>query len=72
MIWGSGIFKVLIDGKVFEYDHWDKIPESYDNLIKFYANIPSGPHTESQHDDINTLPIIFKSFLKREKNAGRN
>ena len=69
---GEGEYIVLIDGVEHRYTHWDDIPQEFDNLIKFLPLIPEGPHTEVQNDAINQLPDIFRSFMRREKDACRD
>lgn len=63
---GEGEYVVLIDGEAHRFSHWDDIPESFDNLVKFLPEIPPGPHTEDQHKAIEQLPAIFMRFFQRE------
>ena len=64
-------FAVLINGKIFEYDRFENIPEEFDNLIAFEPSLPAGPHTEHQHDEINGLNEQLKELMRRER-ASRN
>lgn len=72
MALGTGFYKVLNNGKTLTFDHWDNIPEEFDNLIAFQPDIPPGPHTPEEHDEIETLPAKLAEFMKREHNARRN
>ena len=64
---GRGKYTVKIGKDLIEYDHWDKIPAEFDHLISFHPDIPPGPHTQQQHDQIDELPTIFQGFMKRER-----
>jgi hypothetical protein len=64
---GQGDYHILIDGKICVYDHWAKIPEDYDELIKFLPVVPQPPHTEEQHADIDKIPEIFRRFLMKAR-----
>ena len=36
-----------------EYDHYENIPDDFDHVIEFLPEIPPGPHTEQQHQEID-------------------
>jgi hypothetical protein len=61
-------FIILNNGKLEKYDNFDKIPKSFDNVIKFFPKIPDGPHTKEQHDEIDNWNIKFKELMSRETN----
>ena len=65
--WGTGSYVYKDRGEDYEVDHWDKLPASYDNLLKFVPVVSSEPHTEEQHKAINTLPAMLKDFMTRER-----
>ena len=69
---GKGDYAVLIGGVVREFSHWDDIPESFDNLIRWVPDIPPEPHTEAQHKAIETLAERLKETLRRERHASGN
>ena len=41
------------------------IPEKFDHLIKFVPKEPPEPHTQEDHDYINTFPEKFREVFKR-------
>ena len=41
------------------------IPEKFDHLIKFVPTEPPEPHTQEDHDYINTFPEKFEEVAKR-------
>lgn len=59
-------FIILKDGKKKIYDKYENIPLSFDNLILFSPEIPDGPHTDAQHEEIHQWENKFKELLKRE------
>jgi len=64
---GRGAYIVLVDGELRHLDHWDQIPAEVDAIIKFLPDIPPGPHTHEQHEQIDRLTEIFQSFMQRER-----
>lgn len=61
------VFKVLIGDKLFVYNRYEDIPNEFDNLIEFLPEIPPGPHTHEQHEEIDSWHDKFKELMKREK-----
>jgi hypothetical protein len=60
-------FVVLIDNSLYTYDKYENIPLEFDNLIKFFPEIPEGPHTLEQHEEIEQWNDRLKDLLKRER-----
>lgn len=65
-------FVILIDGVLKEYNTYESIPQTFDNVIEFLPEIPHGPHTEDQHHEIDSWNAKLKQLLLREKNASSN
>mgnify|MGYP001377520121 CR=1 FL=1 len=63
----EGRYSVKIGDKVFNYTNADDIPEKFDHLIKFVPKEPPEPHTQEDHDYINTFPKKFKEIFAREQ-----
>jgi hypothetical protein len=59
-------FDILLDGKLMSYDNYDDIPESFDNVVAFLPDIPPGPHTDEQHEEIKGWSLKFAELMKRE------
>lgn len=59
-------FQILLDGELKTYDKYEDIPESFDNLIQFLPEIPPGPHTDEQHEEIDQWMVKFAELMKRE------
>ena len=60
-----GEYTVKIGDKLFDYTNANDIPEKFDHLIKFVPTEPPEPHTQEDHDYINTFPEKFEEVAKR-------
>ena len=47
------------------------LPQTFDNVIKFLPQIPSEPHTEEQHIEIDSWNDKLKQLMTRETNGNR-
>ncbi|MBP0047651.1 hypothetical protein H9C73_02790 [Marinobacterium sp. AK62] len=63
--WGTGRYQYITDGELHSCSHWNDLPDQIQELIEWVPEIPPGPHTQQQHDDIERLPEIFMEFLAR-------
>jgi hypothetical protein len=61
------IFVILIDGELHTFDKYEDIPEEFDNVIKFLPDVPEGPHTEHQHDEIDEWNVKFQKLMEKER-----
>ena len=61
-------FVVLRKGILETYNKYEDIPDTFENLIKFIPEIPDGPHTHEQHEEIDSWNDKLKELLKRETN----
>jgi hypothetical protein len=59
-------FTILKNGILIDYDKYEDIPESFDNVIQFLPEIPEGPHTHEQHEEIEKWNDKLKELMKRE------
>ena len=62
----EGLYQVRIGNELKTYYRLDDIPDKFDNLIRFEPKIPEGPHTEEEHEFIESLNGIMKSIMERE------
>ena len=60
-----GEYTVKIGNKLFDYTNVDDIPEEFDHLIKFLPTAPPGPHTQVEHDYIDTFTDKMREIQKR-------
>ncbi len=65
-------FVILIGGKLYTYENYEDIPETFDNVIKFVPAFAPGPHTHDEHEELSYWNQKLKELMKREKNASRS
>ena len=65
-------FVVLRKGVLETYNKYEDIPENFDHIIKFLPDIPDGPHTDEQHEEIESWNEKLQELLKKERNASSN
>lgn len=65
-------FVILRNGVLETYDSFDKIPQKFDNVIKFIPDYSEGPHTHEEHEELHLWNDRLKQLLKRETNASSN
>ena len=44
----------------------DDIPEIFDNVIKFIPEIPDGPHTQEEHEEIEKWNERLQKLMEKE------
>jgi hypothetical protein len=55
------------------YTQFEDIPDDFEHVIKFLPEIPEGPHTEEQHEEIDAWNDKLQILMERERrNASRN
>jgi hypothetical protein len=59
-------FVILRNGILETYHKYEDIPESFDNVIEFLPEIPEGPHTHDEHEEIDSWDGKLKELMKRE------
>jgi len=62
-------FILLIDGKQKTFHNYEDIPENFQHVIKFAPEIPEGPHTEEQHEEINLWNNKLQILMRRERES---
>ena len=60
-----GEYTVKIGDKLFDYTNVDDIPEKFDHLIKFLPTTPPSPHTQVEHDLIDSFMPKMREIQKR-------
>lgn len=62
-------FTVYQQDKLITVNHYDLIPQEFDFLVEFLPEIPPEPHTEAQHQEIDSWNEKFFAVLQREKSC---
>lgn len=65
----KGKFKVLIGSEVKRYSDYDDIPAQIDNVIQCLFDMPEPPHTDEQHEEIETYIPKMNELAKRCRNG---
>jgi hypothetical protein len=62
---------VIMRNDVLEvYDRYQDIPDDLDHVIEFLPEIPPEPHTEQQHEEIETWPDLFLKLMEKAYATG--
>ena len=64
----QGVFVIRDKDKILEFNNYEDIPQSFDNVIRFEPIPPEPPHTEDEHEEIDTYNVKLKVLMKRERN----
>lgn len=59
-------FVVLINGELYTYDQYNQIPDQFDHVIEFQPEIPPEPHTDAEHEEIESWPARFQQLMEIE------
>ena len=54
-----------------EYDLYVNIPDDFDHVIEFLPEIPPGPHTREQHEEIDSWNDKFLRLVEIERARSR-
>ena len=65
----KGKFKVLIGSEVKRYTDYDDIPHKIDEVIQCLFDMPEPPHTDEEHEEIETYIPKMNKLLERSKNG---
>ena len=60
-------FVIMIDGQLQTFNNFEDIPNEFDHVIKFRPEIPEGPHTEEQHQEIEQLNSKLQKLMEIER-----
>ena len=64
-------FVIMQDDRLYEYTEYDQIPDDFDHVIEFAPEIPLGPHTDQQHDEIDQWQVKFSRLMEIEYASSR-
>ena len=62
---------VMRDNALAEYDLYENIPDDFDHVIEFLPEIPPGPHTQKQHEEIDQWNDKFLRLMRIEHARSR-
>jgi hypothetical protein len=59
-------FVLLVEGELVTYSSYEDIPEDFDHVIEFVPEIPDGPHTHEQHEEIEKWNQRLQELITKE------
>jgi len=62
-----GTFIIKDGGELITYTRYDNIPMVFDHVIKFDPEWPEGPHTDEEHEYMDTFNDKLQDLMKRER-----
>lgn len=63
-------FVIIRNGLIETYFNYEDIPSDLEHVIRFLPDIPDGPHTPEQHEEIDGWNEKLQKLLELErKNA---
>ena len=60
-------FVIMIDGQLQTFNNFEDIPNEFDHVIKFRPEIPEGPHTEEQHQEVEQWNSKLQKLMEIER-----
>lgn len=63
----KGEFVLIVNGQECTYNNYNDIPDDFDHVIKFLPEIPQGPHTHEQHEDISLWNQRLQMLMDKER-----
>ena len=64
-------FVIMLDDQLSEYTEYEQIPDDFDHVIEFAPEIPPGPHTDQQHEEIDQWAVKFERLMEIEYASSR-
>ena len=64
-------FVIMQDDRLYEYAEYEQIPDQFDHVIEFAPEIPPGPHTDQQHEEIEQWQTKFERLMEIEHASSR-
>ena len=61
-------FVIMVNGELVTYNRYEDIPDHFDHVIEFVPEIPNGPHTEEQHEEIEKWNHRLQNLIQKENN----
>jgi hypothetical protein len=59
-------FVIMVNRELVTYHRYEDIPDHFDHVIEFVPEIPDGPHTHEQHDEIEQWNNKLQQLIQKE------
>lgn len=63
-------FVIMRRDEIEVYDCYDDIPDDLDHVIEFLPEIPPEPHTQPQHEEIDSWLGLFNRLMEKAYATG--
>ena len=63
----KGVFVLIVDGELKTFYDYQDIPEDFDHVIKFLPDVPPGPHTNDQHEEMEKWTDLLQQLMAKER-----
>ena len=60
-------FVIRRNGQLETYTKYEDIPNDFDNVIKFIPEVPEPPHTDEQHEEIESWNAKLQALMEIER-----
>ena len=64
-------FVIMLEDQLYEYTKYEQIPDHFDHVIEFAPEIPPGPHSDQDHEEIDQWPKKFERLMEIEHASSR-
>ena len=64
-------FVIRDGGRLQVFERYEDIPAVFDHLIEFKPEVPPGPHTDQEHQEIASWLGRFDQLMERERASSR-
>ncbi len=62
----KGEFVIRIGDQLLTYHDYDQIPKEFDHVISFKPTVPPSPHSQHEHDEIDSWHDLFQKLMEIE------
>ena len=63
----KGEYVIKKGGELITYTDYDDIPDTFEHVIKFIPDWPEPPHTQDDHDYMETFNDKLQLLMERER-----
>lgn len=64
-------FVIMINGELLTYHRFEDIPQQIDHVIEFLPEVPPPPHTDEQHEEMESWQPRLNELMERERASSR-
>lgn len=63
----KGEFVLIVDGELKTFYDYRDIPDDFDHVIKFIPDVPPGPHSHEQHEEMERWTELLQRLMDKER-----